>query len=164
MEKTLPGSAPCWGWSLCPCGTSSAPGTARVCSSAGLSHTTHPGKIASLLSLPLWEVQASSLLSPWPLCPLIAFLFPGQKHSWTLLCWMSPSHWTHHPDHVVPPRASLAALGKFYTNTRVSRFSSSASLTQSHSPFYSFKKELSRSKNLGEGEEDLEKKKENHYS
>lgn len=49
--------------------------------------------------------------------------------------------------------------GNSTTNTRVSRFSSSASLTQSHSPFYSFKKELSRSKNLGEGEEDLEKKK-----
>lgn len=61
------------------------------------------------------QVQAPSLLAPWALCPLNALLLPGQKHGWTL-CWMSPSHWTRHPDHVLSPRAALAALGKFYTN------------------------------------------------
>lgn len=158
MRKTLRGSGPCWGWNLCSCRTSSALGTALVCSSAGLSHTSHPGKIAPLLFIPLREVQASSLLSP---VRSLLSSFPAKSTAGPCVLGV-PLTLDMSPLPCAVTTCIPSCFGKILHKCSCPSgcySSSSSSLIQSHSPFYSLKKELSRSKNLGGGGEDLEKKK-----
>lgn len=93
------------------------------CRLAGHSHTTPH-------SIPLWEVQAPSLLSPWALCAILAFLLPGQKHSWTLRVGHIALTMCCHHGHLGEILHKSSCLPGC-------PFSTSSSLTQSYFPFYS---------------------------
>jgi len=150
-----------------PGGTSRSPGTVSCCTSAGLSNirylefswtNSHPSSLfcfGNLRHLP---------------CSLPGHLGHSLLPSSLALCPMSPACCIRHAccPRAVPTHVPGCFWGSSTQKTwRLSgcHFISNSSLWLSlPPPFILLKMEFSRSKNLGGGEEDLERKKQNHYS